>query len=57
MVGFQVCQDNNMKEVMKSHLNGIYWDIGDRSFDIPYIGNSQKVVYVYQQNWVPITSI
>ena len=55
MVGFQVCQDNNMKEVMKSHLNGIYWDVGARSFDIPYIRDSQKAVYVYQQNRVPIT--
>lgn len=57
MVGFQVCQDNNMKEVMKSHLNGIYWYVGARFFDIPYIADSQKAVYVYQQNRVPITSI
>ena len=48
MFGFQVCQDNNMKEVMKSRLNGIYWDVGARTFNVPYIGDSQKAVYVYQ---------
>ena len=28
-----------MKEVMQDCLNGMFWDVGTLSFDIPYIGD------------------
>lgn len=44
-----------MNEEMKNRLNGMFWDIGSISFDIPYIGNSKKAVFIYQQNRAAIT--
>lgn len=44
-----------MKEVMQDCLNGMFWDVGTLSFDIPYIGDSKKAVFIYQQNRAAIT--
>lgn len=35
--------------------DGMYWDVGALSFDIPYIGDSKKAVFIYQQNRAAIT--
>ena len=40
---------------MQDCLNGMFWDVGALSFDIPYIGDSKKAVFIYQQNRASIT--
>ena len=40
---------------MQDCLNGMFWDVGTLSFDIPYIGDSKKAVFIYQQNRAAIT--
>ena len=36
-------------------LNGMHWTIGAFDFDIPFIGDTEKATYIFNQNLVDIT--
>lgn len=36
-------------------LNGMHWSIGAFDFDIPFIGDTEKATYIFNQNLVDIT--
>lgn len=36
-------------------LNGMFWDIGSIDFQIPYFGDTEKVVFVFKKNLAEIT--
>ena len=36
-------------------LNGMHWSIGKFDFDIPFIGDTEKATYIFNQNLVDIT--
>lgn len=40
---------------MKENLNGMFWNVGETTFDIPFIGDSKKAVFIYLQNRASIT--
>lgn len=40
---------------MKGCLDGMFWDVGSVTFDIPYIGDSKKAVFIYLKNRAEIT--
>lgn len=40
---------------MKDSLAGMFWDVGSVPFDIPFIGDNKKAVFIYLQNRAVIT--
>lgn len=44
-----------MLETKFDCLNGMHWSMGTVDFEIPYIGDTEKATYIFNQNLVDIT--